>query len=128
MVLPQSMRIKGHKSFNYLYKSGHRFNSSSMVLRVARAQPHLSNKIQKNTNNQSIRFAIVISNKVSKKAVLRNRLRRLFHDHLKSRLYLSKEQTNKWALLTLRANTSISDFNPLKKECDYLLRSAGLIT
>ena len=127
MVLPKSMRIKGHRSFDYLYKAAMRFSGSYMLLRVAKARPSILNQQKGQLDEGQIRCAISISNKVSKKAVIRNKIRRLFHEHLRLRLSKSKCGIGYWAFITLKPNSIKEDFSTLLKECDQLLLKAGLI-
>ena len=76
MVLPKSMRIKGYKCFNYIHKTANKFNTPLILLKVAEANPRLLRDSNQAESFQNLRFAISISNKVSKKAVLRNKLRK----------------------------------------------------
>ncbi len=126
MVLPKTMRIKGHKSFNYLHKRGSRFNGSSMLLRVTNAQSNLLRNNLCNESSKSCRCAVSISCKVSKRAVIRNRLRRLMHNHLRERLEFQKNHSGKWALITLKQSSSGKKMVSLLEECDQLLKEAGL--
>mgnify|MGYP001304928892 CR=1 FL=1 len=127
MVLPKGMRIKGHRCFDYLHKVGSRYHGSYMVLKVAKANPQIERSHGQESTTGSCQCAIAISSKVSKKAVQRNVLRCMFHAHLKRRLYLAKEQTRTWVLLSLKPNSSEKDQALLRKDCDKLLRKAGLL-
>ena len=80
MVLPKSMRLKGHRCFDLLYREGKRYHQPSILLRVVKADPRLYKLKACLLESNDCRCAIAISNKVSKKAVLRNRLRRLIHE------------------------------------------------
>ena len=103
MVLPKEMRLKGYKCFEFLYKEGKRFYGRSMVLRVAKRQPKLEPRNHKEILQHSIKCAISISNKISKKAVVRNSLRRLFHNHLTLRLSNTTQiQNGNWAFISLK--------------------------
>ena len=126
MVLPKHMRLKGHRCFDFIYKEGARFYSSSMVLRVTKANTKLLNKGIRSHVNSSIKCAISISNKVSKKSVTRNKLRRLFHQHLSNKLsniYLNNEI---WAFISLKPSCMQNSNSNLLKECDKLLFKAGI--
>ena len=126
MVLPKHMRLKGHKCFDFIYKKGTRFYSSSMVLRVSNANSKLYFKGKYSQFKPFIKCAISISNKVSKKSVTRNKLRRLFHHHLAQRLSSMKYEKEVWAFISLKPSCmKISDSN-LLKECDKLLTKAGI--
>lgn len=69
--LPQANRLKHRSCFQKVYQNGVRYSSSHLVLRaiaesISPNQIHLS----------STRIGISISQKVSKKAVIRNRIKR----------------------------------------------------
>ena len=125
MVLPKEMRLKGHKSFDYIHKFSMRYRGSSMTLRVSRANPNLINGFKLQPPNKSCRCAISISNKVSKKAVVRNRLRRLIHNHLRIRLFKKSEYINRWTLLSFKPGCLEKEPKLLLEECDKLLLEAG---
>ena len=127
MVLPKHMRLKGHRCFDYIYKEGSRFYSSSMVLRVTNAvtkKPQV--KGNKSKTRTSIKCAISISNKVSKKSVTRNKLRRLFHHHLSFRLSNMSFHNEIWAFISLKPSCMKHSDSTLLKECDKLLTKAGI--
>ena len=126
MVLPKHMRLKGHKCFDYIYKKGSRFYSPSMVLRVTNANTKLHSIERKSKINPSIKCAISISNKVSKKSVTRNKLRRLFHHHLSIRLSKLAPNIEIWAFITLKPSCMKNSDSALLKECDKLLIKAGI--
>ena len=126
MVLPKHMRLKGHKCFDYLYKKGSRFYSPSMVLRVTNANTKLHSTERKSKINPSIKCAISISNKVSKKSVTRNKLRRLFHHHLSYRLSKMRTDSEVWAFISLNPSCMKNSNSNLLKECDKLLTKAGI--
>ena len=58
MVLPKKMRLKGHRCFDFIYKKGSRFYSSSMVLRVTKANIKLRAKGISSKIRPSIKCAI----------------------------------------------------------------------
>ena len=126
MVLTKHMRLKGHRCFDFIYKEGSRFYGPSMVLRVTNANTKLQVKRINSKFRPTIKCAISISNKVSKKSVVRNKLRRLFHQHLSYRL--SKVVANKeiWAFISLKPSCMKNTESNLLKECDKLLIKAGI--
>lgn len=97
-----------------------------MVLRTSISNPNLLPKKNNFQQDNSLKCAISISNKVSKKAVIRNRLRRLFHKHLSARLSKINLDQEVWAFISL--NPSCMKKEPIKllDECDKLLSKAGL--
>ena len=126
MVLPKHMRLKGHKCFDFIYKKGTRFYSSSMVLRVTNANTKLYFRGNNSKIKPLIRCAISISNKVSKKSVTRNKLRRLFHQHLAQKLSKINRDNEVWAFISLKPSCLNNSESNLLKECDKLLIKAGI--
>lgn len=131
MVLPTPMRLRGHRCFDHLHRKGRRFHGSQMVLRVVEARsgllkPGLAEAEQRAPNSCRCRCAVVISSKVSKRSVVRNRLRRLLHNHLRARLGTKTQLGHHWLLLSLKPG-AIDSGAPLLEECDRLLKDAGLL-
>lgn len=126
MVLPKHMRLKGHRCFDFIYKQGARFYSSSMVLRVTSANTKLQVQGINSKIKPSIKCAISISNKVSKKSVVRNKLRRLFHHHLSHRLSNIELDHELWAFFSLKPSCMKNSDSNLLQECDKLLIKAGI--
>jgi len=126
MVLPKHMRLKGHRCFDFIYKYGTRFYSSSMVLRVTKANTKLLGKGINSQIGTSLKCAISISNKVSKKSVIRNKLRRLFHHHLSCKLSNIEIEKEVWAFISLKPSCMQNSNKTLLKECDTLLIKAGI--
>jgi len=124
VVLPQRHRLRGLRVFNRLYRQSQRFNGTWMMLRVMAAQPSLLPSPD-GLRPSSWRGAIVISGKVSKRAVVRNRLRRLFHHHLLS-LNPTPLQPS-WMVLSLKPGSAEIDPSQLLGECSHLMRQAGLM-
>ena len=117
MVLPQQHRLRGHRFFDRLYREGRRYHGPSMVLRVLPATPP-------GERPSPWRCGVVVSSKVSKRAVRRNRLRRLLHGHL---LRQSPAAAAPFTLL-ISLKPGSADLSPevLLGECTDLLRKAGL--
>ena len=126
MVLPASMRLRGHRCFSRLHRSRCRHHGKWMVLRQIDSDRSLLRSELRNQSDTTCRCALVISNKVSKRAVRRNRLRRLLHSHLRKRLEQRTDLAGKWLLLSLRPDAAEAEPTQLLEECDSLLRIAGL--
>jgi ribonuclease P protein component len=126
MVLPASMRLRGHRCFSRLHRSRCRHHGKWMVLRQIDSDRSLLRSELRNQSNTTCRCAWVISNKVSKRAVRRNRLRRLLHSHLRKRLEQRSDLAGKWLLLSLRPDAAEAEPAQLLEECDSLLKIAGL--
>ena len=120
------MRLRGHRCFNRLHRTGRRHHGQLLVLRVVQAEVRLLRPELRRQPDVSCRCALVISSKVSKRAVKRNRLRRRLHDHLRQRLESRQDLAGLWLLFSLRREAGEVDPSQLLKECDSLLRDAGL--
>ena len=61
MAFPKDMRLKGHRTFNYIHKNSVKYYGKLMTLKVARSNPKilLTHKLE-NTSNK-LRVAIAIS-------------------------------------------------------------------
>ena len=82
MALPKDMRLKGHRAFNYIHKNSIKYHGKLMTFKIAKSNPEilLSHKLRNTSDN--LKVAIAISKKVSKKAVERNKLRRILQEWL----------------------------------------------
>ena len=124
MVLPQRHRLRGRGVFDYLYQRGQRFQQGLLQLRVADAAPKLLREPPLELEGE-LRFGVVISSKVSKRAVKRNRLRRRLHEAFLRQKFRSNLPPT-WLLLNLRPGAAeLSDDN-LLEEWSTLIQRAGL--
>ena len=80
MALPKDMRLKGHRTFDYVYKNSKTYYGKLMTFKVARSNPEILNTHKLTNTSNKFRIAIAISKKVSKKAVERNKLRRIIQE------------------------------------------------
>ena len=123
MALPRKHRLRGHRPFDRLSRQGRRFQGSLVLLRRLQAVPELLPPPERRPSPW--RCAVVVSAKVSKRAVQRNRLRRLLHAHLEHcDLVVERPQ---WLLLTLLPGAAEAEPSRLLEECTHVLRQAGLI-
>ena len=99
-----------------------------MVLRVMKEESRYLRPELRRQLPQTCRCALVISNKVSKRSVRRNKLRRMFHEHLRHRLEHRRDLSELWVLISLRPEACAAEPSQLLEECDSLLSSAGLGT
>lgn len=127
MVLPREHRLRGRHVFDHLYHQGIRHHGQWMVLRTASARNELLRSDLRDRPPSACRCAVVISAKVSKRAVERNRLRRLLQEHLSRccRL-LGEPEAGLWILLSLKPGSAAVSADHLLGECSQLLQKAGL--
>jgi len=127
MALPKSMRLKGHRTFDYIHKNSVKYYGQLMTFRIARSNQQILNSHKlKNTSNDH-KVAIAISKKVSKKAVERNKIRRILHEYLIKNIKGENNHEAYWLLVNLKAGDFYNDNSKLLKEFQYLLFKSGLI-
>ena len=127
MALPKDMRLKGHRTFNYIHKNSIKYHGKSMTLKVARSNPEilLSHKVTNNSNK--FRVAIAISKKVSKKAVDRNKLRRILQEWLLKNIKKINNHKPYWLLVNLKIGYFYNDKDVLLEEFQNLMFKSRLI-
>ena len=127
MALPKDMRLKGHRTFNYIHKNSTTYYGKLMTFKVARSNPEilLTHKLT-NTSNK-FRIAIAISKKVSKKAVQRNKLRRILQEWLLTNIQKINNHKPYWLLVNLKSGEFYNDKNKLLEEFQNLMFKSRLI-
>ena len=127
MALPKEMRLKGHRTFNYIHKNSTKYYGKLMTFKVAKSNPEilLSHKVRNTSNN--LKVAIAISKKVSKKAVDRNKLRRILQDWLITNIQKINNHKPYWLLVNLRFGDFCNDKNRLLEEFQNLMFKSNLI-
>jgi|TARA_Y100000287_G_scaffold33257_1_gene24687 ribonuclease P protein component len=127
MALPQHMRLKGHRTFDYIHKNSLKYYGKLMTFKVARSNPEilLSHKLPDTSNN--LRVSIAVSKKVAKKAVERNKIRRIFHEWLSSNVKKQNNHKPYWLLVNLKIGNSCNDKLSLLEEFQNLMIKSGLI-
>jgi len=127
MALPKDMRLKGHRTFNYIHNNSIKYYGKLMTFKVAKPNLEilLSHKINLPSNN--IRVAITISKKVSKKAVDRNKIRRILQDWLLTNIQKVNNHKPYWLLVNLKFGDFCNDKNELLEEFQNLMYKSRLI-
>lgn len=112
-MLPKQYRLKKKKDFELVFKKGKTFNDKFLFL-----------KLRKN-NLEFNRFGFTIGLKISKKAVVRNKIKRLLREAIREKLNDIKSGFD----VVIRVRTEIinKDYEEVKKELESLLEKAGLI-
>ena len=127
MALPKDMRLKGHRTFDYIHKNSIKYHGKLMTFKVARSNPTiLLSHNHKNISN-SFRVAIAISKKVSKKAVDRNKKRRLLQEWLLTNIQKINNHKPYWLLVNLKFGDFCNDKNRLLEEFQNLMSKSRLI-
>ncbi|NUM25931.1 MAG: ribonuclease P protein component [Candidatus Buchananbacteria bacterium] len=112
-MLPTSYRLTQEKDFRRITVSGKSFFSHFFRLRLAK-------------NNLKIsRFAVVISSRVSKKAVMRNRLKRQLREII--RLNLAKIKGGFDVVVSSNSKALDANYQELEQQLLQLLRKSHLL-
>jgi ribonuclease P protein component len=127
MALPKDMRLKGHRTFNYIHKNSVIYHGELMTFKVAKPNRGilLSHKIKNTSNN--LRVAISISKKVSKKAVIRNKIRRILQGWLLTNIQKINNHKPYWLLVNLKFGDFCNDETRLLEEFRNLMFKSRLI-
>ncbi len=127
MALPKDMRLKGHRTFIYIHKNSIKYYGKIMTFKVASSNPKilLSHKI--NNTSSKLRVAIAISKKVSKKAVDRNKIRRILQEWLLTNIQKINNHKSYWLLVNLKSGDFCNDENKLLEEFQNLMFKSSLI-
>ena len=127
MALPKDMRLKGHRTFSYIHKNSIKYHGKLMTFKVAKSNPEilLTHKLT-NTSNK-LRVAIAISKKVSKKAVVRNKLRRTLQEWLLINIQKINNHKPYWLLVNLKFGDFHNDKNKILEEFQNLMFKSRLI-
>ena len=127
MALPKEMRLKGHRTFNYIHKNSIKYHGKLMTFKLAKSNPAIlsSHKITHTSNN--LRVAIAISKKVSKKAVDRNKIRRTLQEWLLTNNQKINNHKPYWLLVNLKSKDFCNDNNKILEEFQHLMFKSDLI-
>jgi len=112
-MLSKVNRLKKKQDIERVFKKGGGFKEDFLVLKIA-----------KNRLSQA-RFAFIVSRGVSKKAVIRNRIRRKLSEAVRMRLKKLKKGID--ALLIARPGFAIKDFWEMDEVIDKLFKKAGIL-
>ncbi|MBF2098762.1 MAG: ribonuclease P protein component [Gloeomargaritaceae cyanobacterium C42_A2020_066] len=113
MGLPRWHRLRERPAFLRLYRAGKRQRGPTLTLRV---YPH---------GGDASQFGIVVSQKVSKRAVVRNRLKRLIRVAIRQ---LLPHVARGWqVLITLNPGAPLGDSRLYLQELEELLARVGLL-
>lgn len=121
MVLPKTHRLKRREDFNAVYQGGRRFRSSHFTLLV------LVDPVQDVESSKPLpsRFGISISQKVSKRAVVRNRIKRQIRAILRE--FLPQLRVGRRLVISVRPNAVGCEYQEFLRELRKLLTQAEVL-
>ena len=127
MALPKAMRLKGHRTFNYIHKNSIKYYGKLMTLKVAKPNPEILSSHKSRNNSNNLRVAFAISKKVSKKAVDRNKLRRMLQEWFLTNIQKFNNHKPYWLLVNLKFGDFYNDKNRFLEEFQNLMFKSHLI-
>ena len=127
MALPKNMRLKGHRTFDYIHKNSIKYHGKLMTFKVARSNSKILISHKLNNSSNKLRVAIAISKKISKKAVDRNKIRRTLQEWLMTNIQKINNHKPYWLLVNLKIGDFCNDKNKLLEEFQNLMFKSGLI-
>ena len=127
MALPKDMRLKGHRTFDYIHKNSIKYHGKLMTFKVARSNPEILSSHKLKDSPNKFRVAIAISKKVSKKAVERNKIRRILQKWLLTNIQKINNHKPYWLLVNLKIGDFCNDKNKLLEEFQNLMFKSRLI-
>ena len=127
MALPKSMRLKGHRTFDYIHKNSVKYYGKLMTFKIARSNKQILISHRLTNTSHNFKVAIAISKKVTKKAVERNKIRRILHEFLLKNIQIESNHKPYWLLVNLKIGDFYNDKSKLLEEFQYLMFKSGLI-
>lgn len=116
MGLPQVNRLKHHRDFGLVYAQGKTYPGDHLVLKVLSRSPIAF---------IPPRFGISVSKKVSKKAVVRNRIKRQLRSLLRE--FLPQMTPGSWIVVLVKQNAIECNYERFLRELKQLLIKADII-
>lgn len=111
-MIGATLRFHGHGSLRYLYKNGDSVRSRLFTLKITR-----------NPHRKSPRFAVVVSKKVHKSAVGRNRIRRRVYEVIRHEMPKFNAVCDVAVIVTNGEVLSISHDELATMLCDLLVEA-----
>ena len=112
-MLPKQNRLKNKRDFNGVFKHSRGYRDNFLLLKARKNDLAFS------------RFGIVVSKKVSKKAVVRNKIRRRLSGIIKKDLAKIKKGVD--VVLVASPGLEKEKFEKLEEEMKRILKKAGIL-
>ena len=127
MALPKQMRLKGHRTFKYIHKNSKKYYGNLMDFKVSKSCPQILLSHKSYFHNNNFKLAITVSKKVSKKSVIRNKIRRKLHKCFLKNFKNEYNHIPYWVLVNLKCGNSHNYESELIMEFQTLLFKTGLL-
>ena len=97
-----------------------------MDFRIAKSNPDILRSHKINHSYSNFKIAITVSKKVSKKSVVRNRIRRLLQETFLKGFNKNYNHVPYWVLVNLKSGDFFDNENKLLREFQFLIFKSGL--
>ena len=133
MSLPKQNRLRHPQDFNWVYRQGKKAVSRNLVVRSAPRQPLKSRRLPNSQDNSltpdpqafPTEFGISISQKVSKRAVVRNLLKRRIKAAIRD--LLPRVRPDLQVVIVVRPSAVGCEYGEFLRQLDGLLKSLEVI-
>jgi ribonuclease P protein component len=112
VVLPQHNRLRRSREFSQVYQKGRKAVSAHLIVRVWSAPKDPSDAVP------TPRIGIVVSQKVHRRAVVRNRLKRRVRSGIST--LLPRLKPNLWVVINLRPEAVQCEYGEFLRELEQL--------
>jgi ribonuclease P protein component len=113
-MIAAKYRFHGHGSLNYLFRNGSTSRHATILVRVV-----------KNLRRTDSRVSVIVSKKVAKSAVVRNRIRRRVYEILRTH-WAQIEQRTDFAVTVLSAEIAVEPASKVEHIVLSALQRAGI--
>ena len=127
MALPKKLRLKGHRAFKYIHKNSRKYYGKLMDFKVAKSCPQILLSHKNYNFNNNFKLAIIVSKKVSKKSVVRNKIRRILQENFLKNYKRDYNHIPYWVIVNLKGGSFFNYETELLKEFQTLLLKTGLL-
>ena len=138
MALPKQNRLRSSRDFGRVYRQGKRASTSHLAIRALKKVGRISGQADSSEQVSdkesagdylpalSSCFGISISKKVSKRAVVRNRIKRQLHAIIRDRLF---DIGFGWqVVIVVRPSAVECEFTDFLRELEYLLEKLNVLS
>ena len=112
-MLPKNNRLTKKKDFEYVFKKGRSFKEDFLILKIV--EKHLG----------QIRFGFVVSQKISKKASLRNKIKRRISESVRFKIGKFKKRLD--GILIALPEIEKKDFWKIDEIIEKLFKKAKIL-
>ncbi len=128
-MLPLENRLKKVRDFNLVTKYGRWINGTFLDLKVLdleKNKQQVPAKEDLESFKKQLKLAFAVGLKISKKAVVRNRLRRQLREAVRLAFKASQPEPGFFVLVVAKKESLNREYGDLEREVTALLRRAGL--